>query len=159
VKRLSIALLALCFFASCAPASSVQKEEKNKEAKTQKPEMVGNDKDEHGCIGSAGYVWSEMRHECIRAFELGDHFTAFGENHDSTYAAFVVYSMDKKQAEVYLPGSKPVILTQVAVEKKQAQPIIYENKDYKVAIRKSDKFSIISSDGKDIFAMPISEMK
>lgn len=31
--------------------------------------IVGNDKDEHGCIGSAGYTWCEAKQKCIRSFE------------------------------------------------------------------------------------------
>jgi hypothetical protein len=31
--------------------------------------MVGNDRDEHGCIGSAGYVWSEEKNKCVRPWE------------------------------------------------------------------------------------------
>lgn len=31
--------------------------------------MVGNDKDEHGCIGSAGYIWSEEKQTCVRPWE------------------------------------------------------------------------------------------
>ncbi len=30
---------------------------------------VGNDKDEHGCIGSAGYVWCEAKQRCLRTWE------------------------------------------------------------------------------------------
>lgn len=30
---------------------------------------VGGDKDEHGCIGSAGYVWCEKKQKCIRIWE------------------------------------------------------------------------------------------
>lgn len=26
-------------------------------------------KTEHGCVGSAGYVWSEVKKDCIRPFE------------------------------------------------------------------------------------------
>ena len=32
-------------------------------------EIVGNDKDEYGCIGSAGYSWCEELQECIRPWE------------------------------------------------------------------------------------------
>ena len=32
-------------------------------------QMVGNDRDEHGCIGSAGYTWNEEKGECIRPWE------------------------------------------------------------------------------------------
>jgi len=36
---------------------------------TEDKPMVGNDRDEHGCIGSAGYVWCESKRKCIRLFE------------------------------------------------------------------------------------------
>lgn len=31
--------------------------------------MVGNDRDKHGCIGSAGYSWCESLNKCIRIWE------------------------------------------------------------------------------------------
>lgn len=31
--------------------------------------MPGSDKDNHGCIGSAGYIWSISKEKCIRTFE------------------------------------------------------------------------------------------
>ena len=31
--------------------------------------MVGNDRDEHGCIGSAGYSWCEIKQKCLRPWE------------------------------------------------------------------------------------------
>jgi len=33
------------------------------------PTMVGNDRDSHGCIGSAGYTWCEAKQKCIRPWE------------------------------------------------------------------------------------------
>ncbi|MCS3292265.1 hypothetical protein NXW28_15700 [Bacteroides fragilis] len=41
------------------------------EAKTEEAVIPGSDKDEHGCVGSAGYVWSEVKKDCIRPFEAG----------------------------------------------------------------------------------------
>jgi len=32
-------------------------------------QMIGNDSDEHGCKGSAGYTWCENMDECIRSWE------------------------------------------------------------------------------------------
>ncbi len=32
-------------------------------------DMVGNDRDEHGCIGSAGYSWCEEKQKCLRTWE------------------------------------------------------------------------------------------
>lgn len=31
--------------------------------------LVGGDKDEHGCIGSAGYTWCEEKQKCLREWE------------------------------------------------------------------------------------------
>lgn len=33
------------------------------------PHIVGGDRDEHGCIPSAGYVWCEKLGKCIRPWE------------------------------------------------------------------------------------------
>ena len=31
--------------------------------------IVGGDKDEHGCIGSAGYSWCQIKQKCLRVWE------------------------------------------------------------------------------------------
>lgn len=31
--------------------------------------VVGGDKDEHGCIGSAGYSWCQEKQKCLRIWE------------------------------------------------------------------------------------------
>jgi len=31
--------------------------------------IVGNDRDAHGCIGSAGYTWCEVKQKCLRTWE------------------------------------------------------------------------------------------
>ena len=35
----------------------------------QQQKLVGNDKDAHGCIGSAGYSWCEAKQKCLRPWE------------------------------------------------------------------------------------------
>jgi hypothetical protein len=32
-------------------------------------QVVGGDKDEHGCLGSAGYRWCEAKEKCLRIWE------------------------------------------------------------------------------------------
>lgn len=32
-------------------------------------QIVGGDKDVHGCIGSAGYSWCEVKQKCLRVWE------------------------------------------------------------------------------------------
>lgn len=34
-----------------------------------KPPLVGGDRDAHGCIGSAGYSWCEIKQKCLRPWE------------------------------------------------------------------------------------------
>ena len=56
-------LLLMCvslLFTSCGNSQS-KKGEENK---------VGDDKDAHGCIASAGYTWSEVLKDCIRLWEM-----------------------------------------------------------------------------------------
>lgn len=42
-------------------ATSTRSEEQNN--------MPGSDRDEHGCIGSAGYKWCAVKNKCLRLFE------------------------------------------------------------------------------------------
>jgi len=49
------AIVCLALICSCAP-----KPEKH---------IVGNDKDIHGCIASAGYTWCAKKGKCIRPWE------------------------------------------------------------------------------------------
>ncbi len=32
-------------------------------------QLLGGDRDEHGCIGSAGYSWCEAKQKCLRIWE------------------------------------------------------------------------------------------
>lgn len=75
--------------------------------------MVGGDSDKHGCKGSAGYVWSELRGECIRIFAEGITLLPLNiEESEAVYAVFVLYSEDKSQVELYLPSERESFLLQ-----------------------------------------------
>ena len=60
--------------------------------------LVGADRDEHGCIGSAGYTWSEVRKDCIRLFEDGIRTEAVDGSGEVMY---VVFSPDSLKAELF----------------------------------------------------------
>lgn len=32
-------------------------------------QLIGGDRDEHGCIGSAGYIWCKAKQKCLRQWE------------------------------------------------------------------------------------------
>lgn len=82
MKKLSLLLLVALACASCSVTKT-----------------PGGDKDKHGCIGSAGYTWSEVQKDCIRLFEKGIRVEAV----DSNNSAFIVFSKDSTLAEVFLP--------------------------------------------------------
>jgi hypothetical protein len=66
--------------------------------------MTGNDRDEHGCIGSAGYTWSEVRKDCIRLFEDGMEVKdARSPEGEATYA---VFSRDSSKVEIFAVYNK-----------------------------------------------------
>ncbi|MCS2775772.1 hypothetical protein NXW80_16480 [Bacteroides fragilis] len=74
------------------------------EAKTEEAAIPGSDKDEHGCVGSAGYVWSEVKKDCIRPFEAGLKISETQKD-NATYATYIVFAADSVQAELYTPES------------------------------------------------------
>ena len=59
--------------------------------------MVGGDRDKHGCIGSAGYQWSEVQQDCIRCVRKGYPDEAV----DGSQSAFIVFSPDSTQVELF----------------------------------------------------------
>lgn len=71
-------------------------------------QLLGGDRDSHGCIDSAGYTWCEVRKECIRLWEKGIRM----ESADgSTRSAFIVFAPDSMQAELFFSdGSDNEIL-------------------------------------------------
>ena len=44
-------------------------------------QTVGADKDEHGCIGSAGYSWCEPKEKCLRIWEEKCYTNKIGRAH------------------------------------------------------------------------------
>lgn len=68
-----IRLAFFCIGFICLATGCQQKRQQSASTEAQDSLVqVGNDRDEHGCIASAGYVWSEVRKDCIRPFEEGD---------------------------------------------------------------------------------------
>ena len=74
-------------------------------------QLVGADRDAHGCIGSAGYTWSEAQGSCVRLWEEGIAlFPADGT--DKNLAVYVILSKDGAQAELFVPvKTRPPLLT------------------------------------------------
>jgi hypothetical protein len=98
---------------------------------TTKSPIVGNDKDKHGCIGSAGYTWSVLKKECVRTFELThtDKNAIELISIDNTQKMVVLFSSDKTKAEVFYSGGNKVV-------KKSTKGNVYMLKNEKTIVEK-----------------------
>ncbi|MEY4935409.1 MAG: hypothetical protein RIS64_1768 [Bacteroidota bacterium] len=106
--------LIVCLFACASKQPTPEKTAlvKVDTPNVEKPQMTGNDRDEHNCIPSAGYQWSEVKKECIRLFEKGIRLEPKAENLNKTVSAFAVFKSDADQAqvEIFIPNEKKSIL-------------------------------------------------
>ncbi len=103
---------------------SESEEEKNIPLVT-KDSTVVNDKDENGCLATAGYIWSKMNKECVKGY-TGIPLNPIDkpENDDESLSAFVLFSEDLDKAEVFLPNeANSLVLTRLA----EGKPWIFED--------------------------------
>jgi hypothetical protein len=66
--------------------------------------------DAHGCVGVIGYTWSALQNECILPYKTATRLNAGGEAGSKEKPAFVLFSADKDQAELFLPGKAPLLM-------------------------------------------------
>lgn len=67
---------------------------------------IGADKDEHGCIVSAGFTWSVLKNDCIRIFEIGYRMNPVKVSFEdeAILNAFVLFNENEDKVEVFLPN-------------------------------------------------------
>lgn len=133
---------------SCKPADEKPLIETDKEGKEVKDStLVGADKDENGCLASAGYTWSKVNKECVRAFtgiQLNPVDNA--QNEDATLSVYVLFNENGDKAEVFLPSEESLVLTRES----EGMPWIYN--DYQLipwkgyVFKKGDKI-LYTGDG------------
>lgn len=75
-------------------------------------QKVSGDRDVHGCIGSAGYTYSQIRNNCIRVFEQKIKLNEVGTDKSYTTATAVIFSKNMSRAEIFIPdgNAKSIIL-------------------------------------------------
>jgi len=75
----------------------------NSQNKKNESPAVGSDKDEHGCIASAGYIWSEVLKDCIRLWEKGVRMESVADKENTAY---IVFAPDSLQVELFFSGDQ-----------------------------------------------------
>jgi hypothetical protein len=81
--------------------------------------VVGADRDSNGCIGSAGYSYSQLQAKCLRLFESGIRLDPVAKTKGKALSAFIVFRSEAGEgnAEIFLPGKqKSLLLKQVPGE-------------------------------------------
>ena len=105
-KIFALSVLALAF-AACNNSTPEQTDDTAEDSTTPQQETLeGGDRDEHGCIGSAGYLWSTLRGECIQVFEVGTRLNPVDmEQEEAVISAFIVSKEgDNSQVELFITG-------------------------------------------------------
>ncbi|MDD4902153.1 MAG: hypothetical protein PHE24_03375 [Patescibacteria group bacterium] len=67
MKKIVFVMVSIAFLAAGC-ANPAVKPAPQDEAQKEQP-LLGGDRDEHGCIGSAGYSWCEVKQKCLRPWE------------------------------------------------------------------------------------------
>jgi hypothetical protein len=122
-KIAAIIILSITLF-SCKLTDQDTEEEEVIIKTAVKDSTIVNDKDENGCLASAGYVWSKVNKECVKGFsgiQLNPSDKA--NNEDETLSAYVLFNEDASQAEVFLPNASSIILTRSS----EGKPWVYED--------------------------------
>ena len=82
MKKILLILIITVLITLAACTVPINKTQKTINDTKEQDNLVGNDRDEHGCIGSAGYVWCEEKEQCIRPWE--ENCTINTENTNSS---------------------------------------------------------------------------
>jgi len=128
-------ILLVLLFTACHP----------KTASTESDEIVGNDRDAHGCIGSAGYTWSKLRKECIRPFEVGLQMTDV-QHVGATGVAYLVAVGGNDSKEVFLPsGGESILLL------KKGKKWVDANEEYTLREPMDGSYELYDAEGVLLF--------
>jgi len=108
------------------------------------------------CNASEGYLWSEVRHTCIKPWESGAQFKPAPRSGGSTGVAFVVLAADTSAAEIFFSGRPPVILARDEPANDTSLVVLFADsaRAFEIA-REGDRF-IIAEHGETTFVQPYS---
>jgi hypothetical protein len=126
MKKISLLLIASIVLFSCklTDQNEAETEESNVPSAV-KDSTIVNDKDEHGCLASAGYIWSKMNKECVKGY-TGIPLNPIDkpDNEDEALSAFVLFSEDLSKADVFLPNvTNYIVLTRLV----EGKPWVFED--------------------------------
>lgn len=154
MKKIFIILLITPLFLSSCDYILRKKDSRDTNSEELKNIVLGNDKDKHGCVTSAGYRWSEVKQNCIRIFEEGMRLVPANDsisyvedvNDQALLNAYLIVDSLKSTAEVFIAAD-----TAYTIVLKQYKNV-YKNEDWNLTLGKEFK---LSKNGKVKFKSPI----
>ena len=138
MNTMKLLAFGLMMFSGCSEPSK-----KSEEKVMNEPVKVGADKDDHGCLASAGYAWSEIKKDCVQLFNDGLRLNPVKiEKGKVVVSAFILMSDDQSKVELFLPNDTrhSILLIKVG-------GLIYEGKTYRYDANKS----ILYNDGEVLY--------
>ena len=118
MKKVLITVISMLALAACNNNAQQQDTAAaDSTAQAQEAPAIGGDRDEHGCIPSAGPSWSQLRQECVQVFEVGTRLNPVEKKEgEAVISAFVLFNDDRSKAEIFLPNSdvEAIILDKAA---------------------------------------------
>ncbi len=126
-----VVVLSLGFFVLTACNKAKNDSSENTEEQITTEELIGGEKDKHGCLTAAGETWSELQQGCIQVFEVGQRLNpievAEGE---AVISAFVLFNDDRSKLELFLPTkNETIILDKNEEESYQNDIFRFDTKD------------------------------
>lgn len=85
---------------------------------------LGGNKDEHGCLSSAGQTWSQIKNDCIQVFAAGIRLNPIAvDSSEAIISAFVVPNNDSSAYELFLADNEETVILN-----KQADDVFSHNR-------------------------------
>lgn len=113
MKKTNLLITLVSMLCLCACGGQSKQNAQEMSADSIEQPLVGGSRDAHGCLASAGYIWSEVRKDCVRLFEEGIRL-----EDTAGVPCFIVFSQDSTQAELFFyNGDKNEILDRRSLTK------------------------------------------
>ena len=114
-------------------------------AQTDKPALVGTDRDEHGCIGSAGYTYSAVKNGCVRLWEEG--IALFPQHLAANQALMAAYAIvGNNTAEVFLPEQQNPLHLVLQSSSEEPQWVTTDGSGWKLTADSSDRWTLLQNE-------------
>lgn len=101
--------------------------------------------DSHGCDSSKGYAYSYARNQCVLVYEEAISLEKTHPVNRNELKAFVIFSIDNKSADVFLPGRIYALLNM-----QEENTLWVDNKSYYSLKNSAEKLSL-QENGTEIY--------